>query len=117
MIEFIKVKSYKGMTSGELTIESELNFGLYTDTHVVILDDICDSGKTLAQLATIFKNMGTKSVKVGVLVIRPDKVHEVEPDFSCLTCSAFIIGYGLDYNYAGRQYPEIYQKVDNWMCI
>lgn len=112
MVDFIKVKSYKGMVSGQLTIESELNFGLYEGTNIVILDDICDSGKTLAQLSTIFKNMGTKSVKVGVLVTRPDKPHQVEPDFSCLTCSAFIIGYGLDYNLQGRQYPEIYQKVD-----
>lgn len=83
--------------------------------NVIILDDICDTGKTLAQLAKTIQSMTSKPVKIAVLVTRPDKNHEVEPNFSCVTCSAFIIGHGLDYNYQGRQYPEIYQKYDEWL--
>lgn len=58
--------------------------------------------------------MSAKSVRIGVLVIRPDKIHEITPDFVGLSCSGFIVGYGLDYNQQGRQYPEIYQKYDEW---
>ncbi len=79
---------------------------------MLILDDICDTGKTLAQLSQIIKGMEVRSVQVGVMVIRPDKKQEITPDYFGLTCNAFIIGYGLDYNGDGRQYPEIYQKID-----
>lgn len=47
-----------------------------------------------------------------MLVIRPDKKHEIKPDYYGLTCSEFIVGFGLDYNQKGRQYPMIYQKMD-----
>jgi hypoxanthine-guanine phosphoribosyltransferase len=53
----------------------------------VILDDICDTGKTLAQLAKVVNGFSAKSIKIGVLVTRPDKEHEIEPDYSGLTCS------------------------------
>ena len=87
LIEFIKIRSYKGEESGQISIDYNLDYSLFKGTHVVVLDDICDSGKTLAQLAHIFKGKEAKSVKIGVLVIRPDKIHEVKPDFSGLTCS------------------------------
>lgn len=105
LIEFIKIKSYRGEESGQVSIDYKLDFALFKDSHVIILDDICDTGKTLAQLSETFKQMEAKSVKIGVLVVRPDKVHEVKPDFAGLTCNEFIIGYGLDYNLEGRQYP------------
>lgn len=86
-IEFVKVVSYKGTESGELTIESKLDNTYIKNRHVLILDDICDTGKTLAKLADIFKALEAKTVLLGVLVTRPDKNHAIEPDFSGLTCS------------------------------
>lgn len=56
-------------------------------------------------MAKIISGFGTKSIQLGVMVIRPDKAHEIEPEFYALTCSEFIIGCGLDYNQYGRQYP------------
>lgn len=47
----------------------------FKNMHVLILDDICDTGKTLAQLSQVFKSLQAKSVKIGVLVIRPDKTQ------------------------------------------
>lgn len=105
LIDFIKIKSYHGEVSGKISIDYKLDFSLFKDAHIVVLDDICDTGKTLAQLAQTFKEMNAKTVKIGVLVVRPDKVHEIKPDFAGLTCSEFIVGYGLDYNLEGRQYP------------
>lgn len=48
-------------------------------------------------MAKIISGFGTKSIQLGVMVIRPDKAHKIEPEFYALTCSEFIIGYGLDY--------------------
>lgn len=77
------------------------------------MDDICDTGRTLATLHhKLMNEIKAKSIKIGVLVIRPDKEQAIKPDMVGLTCSGFIIGYGLDYNLLGRQYPEIYQKID-----
>jgi hypoxanthine-guanine phosphoribosyltransferase len=45
-------------------------------------------------------------------VFRPDREHDIEPDFIGLPCTEFIIGYGLDFNLKGRQYCNIYQKID-----
>lgn len=57
MIEFVKISSYKGMESGDLSIDSRIELPLFKGAHVLILDDICDTGKTLAQLSQIIKGM------------------------------------------------------------
>ncbi len=81
--------------------------------YALVLDDICDTGKTLALFAEKLKQMGAKEVKLSTLIVRPDKEHATKIDFVGLPCSQFIVGYGLDYNQLGRQYPEIYQKIDD----
>jgi hypoxanthine-guanine phosphoribosyltransferase len=52
------------------------------------------------------------SVKVAVLVNRPDKVKDYTIDYIGLQCSDFIIGCGLDFDQFGRFFPAIYQKFD-----
>lgn len=70
-----------------------------------MIDDICDTGKTLSRLNTaLITKYHAKSIKFAVLVIRPDKQHHMTPDFIGMECSEFIIGMGLDYNQQGRQY-------------
>lgn len=81
---------------------------MYKDSYVLFIDDICDTGKTLLQLTEKMKELQIKKSWIAVLVSRPDKKHDLEPDFIGLPCSEFIVGYGLDYNQHGRQYPEIY---------
>lgn len=48
---------------------------MFKGAHVLVLDDICDTGKTLSELVKIISGFGTKSVQLGVMVIRPDKKH------------------------------------------
>lgn len=47
MVSFIKITSYKGTVSGELTIDSRVDINLFKHNHILILDDLCDTGKTL----------------------------------------------------------------------
>ncbi|MEM6517662.1 MAG: adenylate kinase, partial [Bacteroidota bacterium] len=78
---------------------------------VVILEDIIDSGKTLAEVYRIFKNEKVKQLKIATLFFKPEaykkdfKLHYVGLEIP----NKFIVGYGLDYKGLGRDLPEIYQ--------
>jgi len=110
-VEFVKLASYEGMNSTE---EVQRLIGLNIDLanrHVVILEDIIDSGNTLQEIYTIFNNKGVKSLRIATLFYKPEaskkdlKIHNIGisiPD-------KFIVGYGLDYDGLGRNLPEIYQ--------
>lgn len=54
-VDFLKVVSYKGTESKELTIQTKIDEDLYKDAHLIVIDDICDSGKTLAKLVEKMK--------------------------------------------------------------
>lgn len=72
-IEFIKCSSYRGMESGELEIVGDFKWELVKDAFVLIVDDICDTGKTLGKLVQLFQKKEAKTVETAVLVTRPDK--------------------------------------------
>jgi len=110
-VTFIKLASYEGLQSSEdiqrlIGITQDL-----TDRRVVILEDIIDSGKTLAEVYRIFKNEKVKELKIATLFFKPEaykkdfKLHYVGKEIP----NKFIVGYGLDYDGLGRDYPEIYQ--------
>lgn len=89
----------------------------YTEKHILIVEDIYDSGNTLKKLIAIFQEFKPKSVEVAVLFKRPDKNKGIDLKFCGLDCEDFIIGYGLDFDEYGRSFPEIYQKVETkWLC-
>ena len=50
---------------------------MYKDAYVLIVDDICDTGKTLVQFSAVMKGIGVKKTWIAVLVSRPDKPHEI----------------------------------------
>jgi hypoxanthine phosphoribosyltransferase len=66
--------------------------------YILILDDICDSGKTLREVKNILEEKyNPKSIKIGVLLYNPDGQKEIQPDFVCeYTNGKFVFGYGLD---------------------
>jgi hypoxanthine phosphoribosyltransferase len=108
---FIKLASYKGTTSSGHVITS---IGLDTDVigkHVIILEDILDTGKTLSQFLPQIEHQQPKSLKIAALLHKPDAtVHAVSLDYNCFKIpNKFVIGYGLDYNGLGRNVPSIYQ--------
>ncbi|WP_115463184.1 adenylate kinase [Winogradskyella aurantiaca] len=110
-VTFIKLASYAGLKSTE---DIQRLIGLTQDLTgrtVVILEDIIDSGNTLAEVHRIFKNENVKSLTIATLFHKPEaykkdfKLHYVGINIP----NKFIVGYGLDYEGLGRDLPEVYQ--------
>ncbi len=110
-VTFIKLASYEGVKSTE---DIHRLIGLtqdLTNRTVVILEDIIDSGNTLAEIHRIFKNENVKQLRIASLFYKPEaykkdfKLHYVGIEIP----NKFIVGYGLDYNGLGRNLTEIYQ--------
>ena len=108
---FIKLASYKGTKStGHVITAIGLDTDI-TDRDVVILEDIIDTGKTLNEFLPQLRNQHPKSLKVAVLLNKPDAtVFPVDIDYCCFSIpNKFVLGYGLDYDGFGRNIREIYQ--------
>ncbi len=110
-ITFIKVSSYAELQStGNVTELIGLKENIF-DRDIVLIEDIVDTGETLAHLQELFKNLGPKSVKVVALLHKPEAQKKAAaPDYIGFEIpSKFVVGYGLDYDGLGRGLPEIYQ--------
>ena len=79
--------------------------------HVLIVEDIVDSGVTLKWLLDHIANLGPESVKVCALVDKRERREvEIVPDYVGLTVeSGFLVGYGLDFSENHRNLPGIYE--------
>ena len=111
---FIKLASYKGTkSSGQVVSAIGLDETL-KDRHVVILEDIVDTGRTLTHFLPELENQQPASLKLCILLHKPDAaVFPVQPDFIGFTIpNRFVVGYGLDYDGYGRNLPEIYQLAE-----
>lgn len=108
---FIKLASYKGTKStGQVVTAIGLDTDI-NDRHVVILEDIIDTGKTMNEFLPQLRNQQPASLKVAVLLHKPDAtVFPVNIDYCCFTIpNKFVLGYGLDYDGLGRNIRELYQ--------
>ena len=110
-IDFIKVSSYGTGTETTRQIQEEyLPTWDLTGQHVIIVEDIVDTGHTAAYLFKYLADKNTASVVMCTLLDKPER-REVEG----LTChyvgftipNAFVVGYGLDFNQKYRQLPYI----------
>ncbi|HJZ60170.1 MAG TPA: hypoxanthine phosphoribosyltransferase [Gemmataceae bacterium] len=109
-VAFITASSYRGGTTvpGKLEIRDELLPDI-TGRHILLLDDILDTGKTLTRVVAHLIDRGAESVKVVVLLRKIGR-QEVpfEPDFVGFAIpDKFVIGYGLDFNDEYRHLPYI----------
>lgn len=108
--DFIKVSSYGNDTvsSGNIKISKDVDDSVEGDD-VIIVEDIIDSGRTLACLLELFKERNTNSVKLAVLLDKPDRrVTPVEVDYTGFVIpDEFVVGYGLDYAQKYRNLPYI----------
>jgi hypoxanthine phosphoribosyltransferase len=109
-IAFLQASSYRGAVTspGELTLTTELLPDL-KDRHVLLLDDILDTGRTLTHVVTHLKELGPASLRVGVLVRKRGRQEvPLEPDFCGFEIpDVFVIGYGLDFNDEYRHLPYL----------
>ncbi len=112
-ISFIKTKSYEGTSSTGEVLEL---IGLDEDIKgrtVIILEDIVDTGLTIKKLLHTLQQKEPKVLKIATLLFKPDAIqHQFPIHYIGLEIPPkFVLGYGLDYNGLGRNYPELYQLV------
>ena len=83
--------------------------------HVIIVEDIVDTGNTLAAYLHTLKTKGDKSVKICTLLLKPEAIqHDLELAYVGFEIpNKFVIGYGLDYNGRGRNLGAIYSIMAN----
>ena len=116
-VDFMAVSSYKGTSStGAVRINTDLNESV-EGRHVIIVEDILDSGVTLNYLKNYLMMRKPASITIATLMDKPSRRKaDVYADYSCFEVpDEFVVGYGLDYNqryrnlpYIGVLKPEIY---------
>jgi len=110
---FIKLASYKGTkSSGQVITAIGLDTDLI-DRHVIILEDIVDTGKTLSEFLPQLQHHHPASLKIAALLHKPEAtVYPIKVDYLGFSIpNKFVLGYGLDYDGLGRNIKEIYQLV------
>ena len=110
-LDFMSVSSYGAGTesSGVVRILKDLDEPL-AGKDVLIVEDIIDSGRTLAYLIEVLKQRGPKSVRLCTLLDKPERrvKKQVKVDYTCFTIpDEFVVGYGLDYDQKYRNLPYI----------
>jgi len=109
-IDFMAVSSYGKSTtsSGEVRVLKDLDTGL-EGRNVIIIEDIVDTGLTLAYLQEILHARGPKSLKTACLLSKPSRrLVEVKVDYTGFTIEdRFVVGYGLDYAEQYRNLPYL----------
>lgn len=114
-VSFVKLASYQG-TSSSGTVREVI--GLNTDITgrpIIIVEDIVESGLTMAHMIATLKKQNPKSVDICTLLLKPEKL-EVKLDIKYVAMEIpndFIVGYGLDYNEHGRNLKDIYTIKEN----
>ena len=112
-ISFVKLASYQGTTStGKVTEVLGINEDL-TGRHIIIVEDIVDTGLTMKRMIESLGTRNPASVSVCALLVKPDKL-QVELDLKYVAFkipNEFILGYGLDFDQAARGLRDIYSLV------
>ena len=117
-VEFIAVSSYENATvsSGRVKINHDIQQDI-TGRHLIIVEDILDSGNTLAFLKQYFLTKGAASITIVTLLDKPSRrTKAITPDLAGFVVpDEFVVGYGLDYcqqyrnvPYIGVLKPEVY---------
>ena len=112
-VSFIKLASYQGtQSSGEIREVIGLNADI-TGRHVIIVEDIIDSGLTMAHMIETLQTHNPATISVCSLLVKPESMKvEVPIHYKCMEIpSDFIVGYGLDYDGDGRNTRDIYTLV------
>ena len=108
-LDFIRASSYKGRNStNKIKLISSENLDL-KGKDILIIEDICDTGQTLAYIKDLLLKKKAKTVKICVLINKNIKIVKcVDIDYTGFNVdNKFIVGYGLDYNDKYRGLPYI----------
>ena len=121
-MEFMGISSYgnEQKTSGIVRITKDIDTSI-TGKHVIIAEDIMDSGLTLSHLAKLLDSRNPASLKICCLLDKPSRREtDISPDYcGFIIPNEFVVGYGLDYNgylrnlpYVGVLKPSVYSRED-----
>jgi len=109
-VDFIRVSSYgkSSKSSGEITLSKDVELDL-TGKHVLLVEDIIDTGRTLAWLVEAFRQKETASVAICALINKAERREvDLQPDYTGFDIDeGFLVGYGLDYAEDFRHLPEV----------
>ena len=110
-MEFMAISSYGSATktSGVVKVVKDLDNDI-VGKDVIIVEDIVDSGVTLNYLQGMLKHRGAASICIVTLLDKPARrrVPDLKVDYSCFNIpDEFVVGYGLDYDQAYRNLPDI----------
>ncbi len=102
----VQTSSYRGTERGQLTINHEMMLDI-TGRDVLLIDDIFDTGNTLAEVIQLMKKLGPTSLKSAVLLLKTGcQTVDWKPEFIAFDIpDEFVVGYGLDYNDEYRNLP------------
>lgn len=109
--DFIQVSSYENgsSSSGKITLVSSPSQSI-EDCHILLVEDIIDTGLTMQWLADHFSERGAASVRICSLIDKAERrEHQINIDYLGFTIpNGFLIGYGLDFDEKYRNLPQIY---------
>lgn len=113
-LSFVKVSSYVGAQSSGRVHEL---IGLQTalkDRHVIIIEDILDTGVTMNKIFTLLHSEQPASLEICALLLKPTSYKgKHQPKYIGFEIEdRFVVGYGLDYKERGRELPAVYQLIN-----
>ena len=115
-VEFIKYQSYEGTaSSGQLTELIGLDEDAIRGQSVLLVEDIVDSGRTVAELRKLLREMGASEVRCVTAFFKPG-AHKPDsvPEFIGMEIpDDFVVGYGMDYNGWGRNWRGLYRRIEH----
>ena len=112
-ISFVKLASYEG-TNSTGSIREVIGLGIdITDRHVIIVEDIVDTGLTMAHMLETLDKQNPASIEICTLLLKPSKLKvNLNIRYCCRQIpDDFVVGYGLDYDGLGRNTKDIYTVV------
>ena len=114
-ISFVKLASYQGTnTTGNIREVIGLNIDI-TGRPVIIVEDIVDTGLTMAHMLETLKRQNPASIDICTLLLKPTKLQvKLDVRYCCKQIpDDFVVGYGLDYNGFGRNTKDVYTIIQN----
>lgn len=109
ILEVMQVSSYNGTEStGNIIVKKDLDNSI-EGKHVLIVEDIIDSGRTLKYLKEYLQTKNPKSVKIAVLMDKKERrVVDIDVDYTGFVIpNKFVVGYGFDVDEKGRNIPYV----------
>lgn len=108
-VQFIRTSSYKNALKSSGVVQINFDMTRHVEgKHIIIVEDIIDTGKTIAALKNEFEQGKARSIKVCSFLVKDNPERSEDADYFCFKCpDEFIVGYGLDYKQMHRDLPYV----------